>query len=304
MILKTPPYLKKGDTIGLICPAGFMPAENTTVCIETLKKWGYNVKVGKTVGQQSHYFSGEDAERLQDLQDMLDDHSVSAILCARGGYGCSRIVDEINWNAFRKNPKWLIGFSDITVFNNHLYQKLKTSSIHGPMAGAFHKAGGTDAYILTLKQALSGRKMRYKSEPHAINKFGKVSGPLVGGNLSILAHLVGTPSFPDTKDCLLFLEDVGEYLYNVDRMLLQLDRAGKLHHLGGLIIGGFSDCKDTVVGFGKNIYEIIQNRVAPYSFPIAYGFPVSHEKENVALKIGVVHHLQVTKSGVVLREAK
>ncbi len=302
MLLKIPRYLKKGDTIGLICPAGFMPAENTTRCIETLEKWGYQVKHGKTVGHQAHYFSGSDEERLNDLQQMLDDETVHAILCARGGYGCSRIIDQVDWKAFRKNPKWIIGFSDVTVFHNHLYQQLKTASIHGPMAGAFLKAAGENAYLLTLKQALQGKKIRYKTDPHPLNKTGKATGPLLGGNLSMLAHIIGTPSFPVTKNSILFLEDIGEYLYNIDRMLLQLDRADKLKDLSGLIIGGFTDCKDTTIAFGKTVHEIIQSRVSNYNFPVAYGFPVSHEKENVALKTGTVHELGVTKKGVFLKE--
>lgn len=297
-MIKIPPYLKKGDTIGLICPAGFMAKEKTDACVKILENWGFNVHTGKTVGSQYHYFSGTDGERLADLQTMLDDENIQAILCARGGYGTSRIIDQVNWKSFRKNPKWLIGYSDITVIHCHLYQKLGIASLHAPMAGAF--AGGENEFVLSLKKAMTGKTLHYTCKSHPYNKPGEATGPLLGGNLSILAHLTGTASMPDLKGAILFIEDVGEYLYNIDRMLLQLDRAGKLKNLAGMIIGGFTDCKDTVTPIGKNAYELIADRLSKYQFPVAYDFPVSHEMNNLALRAGMLHTFKSGKNEIIL----
>ena len=297
-MIHIPPYLLKGDTIGLICPAGFMAIEKTEACQNILKKWGFKVQLGKTVGNQYHYFSGKDVDRLADLQDMLDNPSINAILCARGGYGTSRIIDQVNWKAFQKHPKWIIGYSDVTVLHCHLYQKLKFASIHAPMAGAF--TDGENKYILSVKKAITGKSLSYNIENHPFNRTGEAIGPLLGGNLSLLAHLTGTPSMPSLKGAILFMEDIGEYLYNIDRMLLQLDRAGKLKDLAGLIIGGFTDNKDTVTPIGKTAYELIADRISGYDFPVAFDFPVSHETNNVALRTGMHHTLKVGKKQAIL----
>lgn len=302
-MVKTPPYLVPGDTIGITCPAGYMAAAKAQTCIEVLQQWGYQVKVGKTLGSDSdNYFSGTDEERLRDFQAMLDDDSVKAILCGRGGYGMGRIIDRINFKAFRKQPKWIIGFSDITVLHAHLYSNYHIASLHAPMAAAFNDEGYKHEYVLSLKQAFEGKTARYHCEPHAYNKKGEAIGELVGGNLSLLAHIVGTPSDIKTKGRILFLEDVGEYKYNVDRMLYQLKRAGKLDKLAGLIIGGFTDSKDTERPFGKPIYDIIDEIVQEYDYPICFNFPVSHAAENYALKVGVGYKLKVGKQRVSLEE--
>jgi muramoyltetrapeptide carboxypeptidase len=295
-----PPYLRKGDTVGLVCPAGYMPYERTEAFQKIVQSWGFKVMVGKTIGHQHHYFSGTDAERLEDLQLMLDDTKVKAIICARGGYGTSRIIDAVDWKVFKKHPKWIAGYSDVTVFNCHLYRKLNIASLHAPMAGAFAENNGEDEFNISLKYALTGKKLLYHSDDHPLNQPGKVTGPLMGGNLSLLAHLVGTVSFPETNGAIFFLEDIGEYLYNIDRMLLQLERAGKLKKLAAIIVGGFTDTKDTVIPFGKNIEEIIHERISKYNIPVAWNFPVSHGKENVALRVGMVHTLTVNKKGATL----
>lgn len=302
-MIKYPSYLQPGDTIGITCPAGYMAAAKAQTCIDTLQQWGYQVKVGKTLGSDSGtYFSGTDNERLDDFQDMLDDDSVKAILCGRGGYGMGRIIDRINFRAFRKKPKWIVGFSDITVLHAHLYSNYKISSLHAPMAAAFNDDGFNNEYVQSLKNALEGKIARYQCDVHDLNHPGEAVGELVGGNLSLLAHLVGTPSDIKTKGRILFLEDVGEYLYNVDRMLHQLKRAGKLDKLAGLIIGGFTDNKDTERPFGKSVYEIIHDVVKEYRYPICFDFPVSHEKENYALKVGAGYKLIVGKNKVILEE--
>ncbi|MGZ4019579.1 MAG: S66 peptidase family protein [Flavisolibacter sp.] len=303
MKLIIPPYLQKGDTIGIVAPAGFMPIEKMQTCIETLDSWGFNVQMGATTHSNSeNYFSGTDEERLNDLQQMLDDRHIKAILCARGGYGTSRIIDRISFKKFRKHPKWIVGFSDITVLHAHIFSKYKIASMHAPMAAAFNDGEFDNPYIRSLKDALSGIPSHYECAPHGFNKIGEAKGELVGGNLSLLAHLIGTESDIRTKDRILFLEDVGEYLYNVDRLLLQLKRSGKFDKLAGLIIGGFSESKDTERPFGKSAYDIIYEQVGEYDFPVCFGFPVSHDRENYALKIGVEFQLQVQTEKVILWE--
>ena len=302
--MKIPPYLQKGDTIGIVAPAGYMPIEKIQACIETLDAWGYTVEMGSTTHSQSqNYFSGTDKERLADLQRMMDDKNIKAIFCARGGYGVSRIIDKLNFKKFRKHPKWIIGYSDITVIHSHLYCHYKIASLHAPMAAAFDDGEETNRYILSIKKALAGEKAAYEASHHQFNNPGSAKGILVGGNLALLAHLIGTDSDIKTKNCILFLEDVGEYLYNIDRMLLQLRRAGKLDKLAGLIIGGFTDSKDTERPFGKTVEEIIYEQLQEYKYPICFGFPVSHEKENYALKIGVEYKLEVMATKAILSEA-
>ena len=302
-MIKIPPYLKKGDTIGLVCPAGLMPVERVSECVRVLNaEWGFTTKVGNTVGREINYFSGTDEERLEDFQRMLDDPDIKAILCARGGYGVGRIIDRIDFSKFKKNPKWIIGFSDITVLHSHIYRNYYTATLHAPMANAFNDGGSGNEFVLSLKNALEGKKIKYQTAPHEFNRKGEAIGELIGGNLALLAHMVGTDSDLKTKGRILFIEDIGEYLYNIDRMMYQLKRSGKLDKLAGLIIGRFSDMKDTDKSFGQTAYEIIRDIIADYDYPVCFGFPVSHEKENYALKIGVGYKLKVSKSKVLLEE--
>jgi muramoyltetrapeptide carboxypeptidase len=303
-MIKVPPYLQPGDAIGLVCPAGYMPLEKAAECIRVLQEeWGYQVKVGSTVGGPStSYFSGTDEERLTDFQLMLDDDEVKAVLCARGGYGMGRIIDQVNFKKFKKNPKWIVGYSDITVLHSHLYSNYYISSMHAPMAGAFNDAGYINRFVQSLKTTLEGKKAKYNCDPHEFNKKGEAVGELIGGNLTLLAHMTGTESESKTRGRILFIEDVGEYIYSIDRMLYQLKRSGKLSKLAGLVIGGFTDVKDTERPFGKTAYEAIKEIIADYDYPVCFGFPVSHEKENYALKIGVGYKLKVGKSKVILEE--
>jgi muramoyltetrapeptide carboxypeptidase len=302
-MIKIPPYLQKGDTIGIVCPAGAMPVEKVSECIRVLNEdWGFTTRVGKTVGNQFNYFSGTDDERLEDFQQMLDDDELKAVLCARGGYGMGRIIDRIDFRKFKKQPKWIIGYSDITVLHSHLYSNYDISSLHSPMAGAFNEEGYKNEFVLSLKNALEGKKIKYSCPVHEFNKKGEAIGELIGGNLALLAHLVGTDSDIKTRGRILFIEDVGEYLYNIDRMMHQLKRSGKLSRLAGLIIGGFTESKDTENPFGQTAYEIIRDIVKEYDYPVCFGFPVSHTDENYALKIGVGYKLKITKSKVSLEE--
>ncbi len=300
-MIKIPPYLKKGDTIGITCPAGYMAEAKAQTCISTLQSWGFDVMVGKTLGGKSkNYFSGTDEVRRDELQAMLDDEHIKAILCGRGGYGVTRIIDQLDFTKFKKNPKWIIGFSDITVLHAHLYTKIKVASLHAPMAVAFND--GENKYIKSLQKAIIGKKAKYSCATHPFNKPGVVTAELVGGNLSLLAHLTGTPSDINTKDKILFIEDIGEHIYNIDRMLYQMKRSGKLDKPAGLIIGGFTDMLDTERPFGKKVYKLIKEITAAYDYPVCFGFPVSHIKENYALKVGVNYTLKVSKNKTQLTE--
>ena len=301
-MIKIPPYLQKGDTIGIVCPSGYMPKEKAETCIAVLQQWGYRVKLGKTLGNQFHYFSGTDAERLQDLQGMLDDTEVKAVLCGRGGYGMSRIIDQLDFTQFKKNSKWLIGFSDITVLHAHVYQHLHIASLHAPMAAAFNDGEYEKEFVQSLRKALKGIVSNYSCDAHSLNRAGKAEGELVGGNLSLVAHLIGSISSFQTKGKILFLEDMGEYIYNIDRMMIQLQRNGLLDQLAGLIIGGFTEIKDTTTPFGTDVFSTIHSHIKNYAYPVCFDFPVSHEKNNYALKVGVRHQLTVSKRKIVLKE--
>ncbi|HNP54071.1 MAG TPA: LD-carboxypeptidase [Ferruginibacter sp.] len=302
-MITTPPALRKGQTIGMTCPAGYMPKENAATCIRTLQAWGYEVLVGQTLGSDSdNYFSASDEERLFELQAMLDAPEVHAILFGRGGYGMSRIIDRLDFKAFKKNPKWLIGFSDITLLHNHIHRKFGISTIHGPMAAAFQPGNGYNENVQSLQQALKGKKINYRTNPHPQNQIGKASGVLVGGNLAILAHAIGTPSDINTDGKILLLEDVGEYRYNIDRLLYQLKRAGKLKNLTAAVIGTFTDTKDTVRPFGQSVTEIIQAVFSEYTYPLCFEFPVGHGTENRAVKLGINYQLTISKQAVSLKE--
>ena len=300
--MHTPPYLKKGDTIGIVCPAGYMPKGNVETCIEVLKSWGYNVVAGKTIVSQFNYFSGTDEERLSDLQTMLDDKNIQAILCGRGGYGLSRIIDSIDFRAFKKNPKWIIGYSDITLLHSHINRQLHIATLHSPMAAAFNDDGYKNEYVVSLQKAIKGNKANYNCSVHPFNKTGKATAELVGGNLCMIAHSIGTKSAYNTKNKILVIEDIGEYIYNIDRMLIQLKRSGMLENLAGLVVGSFTDLKDTTIPFGKNVYEIIKEHTQAYNYPVCFNFPVGHQTENYALKIGATHTLNINDKKVSLKE--
>lgn len=302
-MIKTPPYLQKGDSIAITCPAGYMPKEKAESCIKVLQQWGYEVLVGKTLGSKSKtYFSATDQERLFEFQAMLDAPEVKAILCGRGGYGVGRIIDQLDFTAFKKNPKWIIGFSDITVFHAHINRNFKIATLHSSMAAAFNDGGYKNKYVQSIKLALEGKKATYECKAHKLNCTGKAKAELVGGNLALITHLIGTKSDYQTKGKILFLEDIGEQHYSIDRMMYQLKRSGKLNALAGLMIGGFTDMQDTERPFGKKVYQLIHDLISEYKYPICFGFPVSHGKENLALKVGGIYQFTVNTQTVLLTE--
>jgi len=281
--LIAPPFLKPGDYIGLVASARKVSAEELAPAINLLESWGLKVRLPKNIYSISNQFAGTDAERLSDMQQMLDDADVKAIIVARGGYGSVRIIDNLDFTHFRKNPKWIVGFSDVTVFHSHIQTHLGIQTLHSTMPISFSKdAESTEL----LKKALLGELKEYHIETNSLNRQGKATGILCGGNLSLLYSLAGTASDIDTKGKILFLEDLDEYLYHIDRMMLQLKRGGKLAHLGGLIIGDFSEMKDNTVPFGKTAEQIIREAVQKYDYPVCFGFPAGHSTKNFPLYMG------------------
>jgi muramoyltetrapeptide carboxypeptidase len=288
------PYLKKGDKIAITCPAKALKTPLTDA-INLLESWGLEVVLGKTIAAEYYQFAGTDALRTQDFQQFIDDDSIKAIIAARGGYGCIRIVDEINWQPLLKNPKWIIGFSDITIFHLHL-QSLGLQSIHGQMPSTIPDS--TSAGLVSLKNALFGEKITYQVPIHPLNKIGKGKGILIGGNLSLIATCINSKSDFDFKNHILFMEDVGEYPYIIDRMIRTLDRAGKLKNLAGLIVGSFTNMKVNDIPFGSSAQEIIAQMTMKYDFPICYDFPAGHLPNNLSLVFGSEVTFEVTETEV------
>lgn len=295
-----PPFLKTGSTIGITCPAGYVSNDRVAHAIKVLEHWGFNVKPGNTVGSEYFYFSGTDEQRLADLQAMLNDPGIDAILMGRGGYGLSRIIDNIDFTVFLERPKWICGFSDITILHNHLQANYAMPSLHSPMCGAFKPETENADHLKMLYAALTGESLYYHAPHSEFNRAGIAEAILTGGNLAILAHLTGSPSEVDTTDKILFIEDIGEHLYNADRLLLNLKRAGKLDNLKGLIAGSFTDMQDTERPFGQTIEEIIWDKVKDYEYPVCFNFPCGHQEVNYTLSLGMEHRLIVSEKGSTL----
>jgi len=304
-----PPYLKKGDTVGICCPAGYITAEDIQPALLKLNEWGFNVKTGSSIGKRDFTFGGTDEERAADFQQMLEDKTVKAILCARGGYGAVRIVDQLDFKKLKHNPKWIIGFSDVTVLHSHINVNHRIASIHSKMCNSFpsdwSKAEPVQIETIeSIRKCLVGEKTRLVFTPNEKNRTGLAIGELVGGNLKTLESLAGSRSDIDTKDKILFVEDTGEYLYSLDRMFWNLKRSGKLTSLKGLIIGGFKvKTDDAGEEFGKTLQDIVLEKVKEYNYPVCFDFPVGHQKNNFALKCGVVHTLGVHLNECRLSEA-
>lgn len=301
-----PPFLRPGDSIGITCPAGNISEEEVLPAKQLIESWGFNVIEGRTVGRRSFTQGGTDEERLADMQEMLDNPDIKAIMCARGGYGAVRIIDKLDFRKFRMNPKWIIGFSDITVLHCHLEHNYRIASVHSKMCNSFPKVWSEAEpvqveTILSIKQALMGNSMRYEAPHSAFNRRGSAEGILVGGNLRTIETLAGSNSDLVTQDRILFVEDTGEYLYSLDRMFWNLKRSGKLSELRGLIIGGFKvKPDDPGEEFGKTIYEIVREKIQEYNYPVCFDFPVGHQKNNFALRCGTLHKLDVSDSGSIL----
>jgi len=303
-----PKYLKYGDVIGITCPAGDITDKEIQSAVQQMQNWGFKIRIGDTVGKKDFIFGGTDEERAKDFQQMLDDDSINAIMCARGGYGAVRIIDKLDFSKFAINPKWIIGFSDITVIHLHLNRNFNIASIHSKMCNSFpddwSKAEPAQIdSILSIKQALTGEKMKYSVPTNPNNKTGIAEGALVGGNLKTIESLSGSKSDIQTDGKILFVEDTDEYLYSIDRMFWNLKRTGKLSGLKALIIGNFKiKPDDPGEEFGRTVYEIVLEKVKEFDYPVCFDFPVGHQKENYALKCGMHHKLSVTNSECILSE--
>lgn len=293
-----PPFLKPGNHIGIVAPARWILPKEIKVAINTFRDWGLEPVLANNLFNQKNQYSGTDTERTANLQQMLDDPSIQAIICARGGYGTVRIIDQLSFTKFCKKPKWLVGFSDITVLHAHINKNFKIATIHAmmPLHIVRGKKMQTRLHALeSLRMALFGKKLAYECPPHPLNRTGKASGEIIGGNLSLLYSLNGSVSDIDTKGKILFLEDVDEYLYHIDRMMICMKRAGKLKSIKGLIVGGMSEIKDNKIPFGKTAEEIVWEAVKEYEYPVCFGFPAGHIDDNRALIMGMEAVLNITK---------
>lgn len=289
-----PRYLHAGDTIAITCPASPMEAAEAADCVNMLQAWGFKVKMGSTLNKKWQHFGGTDAERAQDMQALMDDEEVSAILFARGGYGVMRMMDQLNWKRFARHPKWLVGFSDITAFHCHLNTHFGIPTIHADMAGGFSDT--EDPSATSIKNTLTGKKTEYSFDGCHFNRDGSAKGLLVGGNLSLIYALQASKSELKTDGKILFIEDVGEYNYSVDRMLMNLKRSGKLDKLAGLLVGGFTNMKvESKNEFTMLLEEIIFEKVKEYDYPVCFNFPAGHQRLNLALKLGMPYKLDVAK---------
>jgi muramoyltetrapeptide carboxypeptidase len=293
-----PAYLKQGDAIGITASAGYITMQDCEKAIGMMQSWGFQIKIGDTIGKKYYTLGGTDEERIKDLQQMLDDVSMKAIMIARGGYGLVRIIDKLDFTKFKKNPKWIIGFSDVTVLHSHIHACTGVASIHSKMCNSFvDVATAEQSQIISLQsieQCLSGKPIEYTFEPNSQNKLGVAKGILIGGNAKTLESIAGSDSDIDTRNKILFVEDTGEYLYSIDRIFFNLKRSGKLNKLAGLIVGGFKVKNDTdTEPFGKTVEEIVLEKVKEFNYPVCFNFPVGHQKYNVALKCGVQHQLTI-----------
>ncbi len=292
-----PNYLQKNDTVAIVSTARKISLQEIKSAIKLLESWGLKVAVGKTIGLSENQFAGNDVERASDFQEMLDNPTIKAIWCARGGYGTVRIIGALNFTKFKQHPKWIIGYSDITVLHSNLHH-LGFETIHGIMPLKIDE--NTEFARQSLKKSLFGEKLIYNISSSKKNKIGLASGELVGGNLSIIYSLLGSKSALNTNEKILFLEDLDEYLYHIDRMMMNLKRNGYFENVKGLIIGGMIDMHDNEIPFGKTAKEIILDNISEFDFPVIFDFPAGHVDDNRALILGRKVELKVDENEVKL----
>ena len=297
--MRIPHKINIGDKIGIISTARKISLIELNPAVTILESWGLEVVFGSFLFEEYNQFSGNIKQRRIDLQNMINDDSIKAILCARGGYGTVQIIDKINFNNLLSNPKWIIGYSDVTVLHSHL-NKIGIASLHASMPINFYK--NTKESLESLRKVLFGIENIIKTPLNRFNKLGSVKTEIVGGNLSILYSLLGSASDLNTTGKILFIEDLDEYLYHVDRMMISLQRNGKFKNLKGMIIGGMNDMHDNDIPFGKTVSEIILTYIKEYNFPVCFGFPAGHLKDNRAFSLGVPSLLEVKKNEVILSQ--
>jgi muramoyltetrapeptide carboxypeptidase len=299
--MRIPTYLKKGDTIGILSTARKITEEQLSFAVQLIHSWGFNTRLGKSIGAEEHQFAGSDEIRKNNLQEFIDDPSIDAILCARGGYGTMRIIDEVDFSRFVQNPKWICGFSDVTVLHEHL-QSLGVASLHTAMPSLFPSVADHPT-LHSIEKALKGEALEYRwnINPNNINS-QNIKAEVVGGNLSLVYALQGSVSDLNTDGKILFLEDLDEYYYHVDRMMCSLDRAGKLKNLKALLIGGMTDMKDNSIPFGMQTEEIILSYAKKYSYPVFFDFPCGHIEHNYAVKFGLEASIELDGAGLVFKQ--
>jgi len=290
----SPKELKSGDNVGIVATARKISAEEIEPAIKVLNEWDLEVVLGDNLYKTDHQFAGTDEERASDFQKMLDNDSIKAIIIARGGYGTVKIIDRIDFSRFITNPKWIIGYSDATVLHSHIYTNFGIETLHATMPLNF--ADASKQTLESLRKALFGKKLKYEFDKAPLSRKGSAKGILTGGNLSILYSLTGTASDIDTDGKILFIEDLDEYLYHVDRMMMNLKRAGKLSNLAGLIVGALSEMNDNEIPYGKTAEEIVHDAVKEYDYPVAFDFPAGHTRENRALILGREATISVGKT--------
>ena len=299
-VLKTqliqPEYLKSGDTISIVAPSGVLNNfdNKITKAINIFESWGLNVVLGKHIYDKNGHFAGTDKNREKDFQKALDNKNIKAVWCARGGYGAVRIIDKLNFDSYLKNPKWIIGFSDITVIHNKL-NFFNSESIHAMMITGFEDIDQSNDSLSKLKNVLFGNDLSYSIAPNKNNKAGKTEGIIVGGNLTLIQSTIGSKTELKTKDKILFIEEIGEYAYHIDRMLYSLKRAGYFENCKGLIVGQISDIKKNTTDFGVSINELILDILDEYDFPVLFDFPAGHEKTNYPIILGRKVILDISK---------
>ncbi len=285
-----PVYLQKGDSVAIVSTARKISSDKIIPAIKLLENWGLNVIIGETIGSEENQFAASDEKRIADFQQMLDNPKVKAIWCARGGYGTVRIVDKLDFSAFKKHPKWIIGYSDITVLHSQVHN-FGIETLHATMP--INIENNSKQALATLKMSLFGKNLSYEFPSSEKNKSGNASGEIVGGNLSILYSLLGSNSAIKTNGKILFMEDLDEYLYHIDRMCMNLKRNGYFTNLKGLIVGGMTDMRDNEIHFGKTAEEIISDCVSEYNFPVVFNFPAGHLDDNRTLILGRKAEIEV-----------
>lgn len=295
-----PQKINIGDKIGIIATARKISLEQLNPAIEILESWGLKVILGKFLFQEDNQFSGTVEQRMIDLQNMIDDDAIKAIICARGGYGTIQIIDRMDFSKLNTQPKWIIGYSDITVLHSHL-NKLGLATLHATMPINFLK--NTQKSLGSLQNILFGIENIIRIPSHKFNRLGRVEAEIVGGNLSIVYSLLGSKSDLNTDGKILFIEDLDEYLYHIDRMMISIKRNGKFNYLKGMIIGGMSEMNDNDISFGKTAEEIIEEYIKEYNFPVCFGFPSGHLDDNRSIKLGVNSVLDINENGVSLSQS-
>ena len=291
--MTTPPYLNRGDRVAIAAPARKISADELDPAIKLFESWGLEVTLPEHLFDTDHQFAGDDTTRAALLQQLLDDPEVRTVFCARGGYGTVRLVDRLDFSAFAQHPKWIVGFSDITVLHSHIHRHLGIETLHATMP---IDIPGIGSYPSTdsMHRCLWGEQIAYRCAAQQLNRNGEAEGRVVGGNLSILYSLCGSPSDIDTAGKILFIEDLDEYLYHIDRMMMNLKRNGHLDNLAGLVVGSLSKMHDNTVPFGHTAEEIVREAVAEYSYPVCFGFEAGHiGTNNLALPLGHRAHLSV-----------